>query len=132
MRAAVLALSALAFAALLLSAALWAPRRFRGAFRDWARRSSRKLICALLLEAGPGLVSREALFRRAGELRQRLEESRAFLLDPGRGLEDILPHGLRILTMRRLVVESARDFTVVEEERPLIEYYRNSLAHFGI
>jgi glycerol-3-phosphate O-acyltransferase len=75
-------------------------------------------LCALLLEAGPGLVSREALFRRAGELQQRLEEGGAFLLDPGRGLEDILPHGLRILTLRRLVAESVRGFTVVEEERP--------------
>ncbi len=34
--------------------------------------------------------------------------------------------------MRRLVVDSARGLTVAGNERPLLEYYRNSLAQFGI
>lgn len=75
-------------------------------------------------------MSREALASRALPLQQRLRERGAFLLDPGRGLDYLLTSGLRILTIRRLIVESARGWTVLEEERGLLEYYRNSLVHF--
>ena len=65
------------------------------------------------------------IYKLMGEL-----ESRGAHVYVPRGDQDYaIDVGLRMLTLRRLVVETDGLFTAVAEELPLLNYYANSIAH---
>jgi glycerol-3-phosphate O-acyltransferase len=86
------------------------------------------LIATVLLDAGEPIDELD-LKLRAGTLMAEFEAHGAKLYVP-RGDRDYAIHvGLRMLTLRRLVAERDGMFAAVPEERPLLAYYANSVAH---
>ena len=87
------------------------------------------LVCAALLSFEETVVSRSDLLERLDAYRDHLLASGAKLvraeLDPGA----ILDRGWKMLKLRRLVVREADSYIVLPSQRPLLEYYANSVAH---
>ncbi len=87
------------------------------------------LVAAALLSFGESLVRRDALLERIDEYRDHLVARRAKLIHPERGAEIILDRAWRMLTMRRLVVRERDAYLILPRQRPLLEYYANSIQH---
>jgi glycerol-3-phosphate O-acyltransferase len=86
------------------------------------------LVATVLLEA-EGPVDEFELKLRAGRLMAEFEARGAKLYVP-RGDRDYAIHvGLRMLALRRLVEQRDGTFAAVPDERPLLAYYANSVAH---
>ena len=86
------------------------------------------LIATVLLDA-EGPVDEFDLKLRAGKLMAEFEARGAKLYVP-RGDRDYAIHvGLRMLALRRLVEERDGLFAAVPDQRPLLAYYANSVAH---
>jgi len=86
------------------------------------------LISTVLLDADEPIDELD-LKLRAGRLMAEFEAHGAKLYVP-RGDRDYAIHvGLRMLTLRRLVAERDGMFAAVPDERPLLAYYANSVAH---
>jgi len=66
---------------------------------------------------------------RALEDMDRLETSGAHVYVPRGDQDYAIDVGLRMLTLRRLVTEDEGMFRMVPAERPLLDYYANSIAH---
>jgi glycerol-3-phosphate O-acyltransferase len=58
-----------------------------------------------------------------------LLEREARLVQPDRSADAILDRAWKMLTMRRLVVRAGDDYLIMERQRPLLEYYANSVKH---
>jgi glycerol-3-phosphate O-acyltransferase len=64
-----------------------------------------------------------------GKVLERLEARGAHVYVPRRDLDYALSVGLRMLRLRRLVEEHDGIYRARPEERPLLAYYANSIAH---
>jgi glycerol-3-phosphate O-acyltransferase len=87
------------------------------------------LVAAALLSFRNTAVRREALLERLDSFRDQLLERGAKLVQPERDPAAILDRAWRTFTMRRLVVRAGSDYIVMPRQRPLLEYYANSLKH---
>ena len=65
----------------------------------------------------------------AGELVRTLEAAGARLYVPRGDWDYAIDAGLRMLILRRLVVEQDGLYRIADGERPLVDYYANSIAH---
>jgi glycerol-3-phosphate O-acyltransferase len=86
------------------------------------------LIAAVLLEA-EGPIDEFDLKLRAGKLMAEFEARGAKLYVPRGDRDYAIDVGLRMLALRRLVKEHEGMFAAVPDERPLLAYYANSVAH---
>ena len=86
------------------------------------------LIATVLLEA-EGPLDEFELKLRAGKLMAEFEAHGAKLYVPRADRDYAIQVGLRMLALRRLVEERDGLFEAVAEERPLLAYYANSVAH---
>ncbi|MBM3569207.1 MAG: glycerol-3-phosphate acyltransferase [Alphaproteobacteria bacterium] len=87
------------------------------------------LIARAVLERGEAAVSALELKAEAARLMERLEASGARIYIPRADRDYAIGVGLRMLTLRRLVVERDGLYRAVAEERPLLGYYANAIAH---
>ena len=87
------------------------------------------LVSAALLSFGETMVKRSDLLDRIDEYRDHLIATDAKLVREERGADDILDRAWRMFRMRRLVVKEADRFVVLPKQRPLLEYYANSIVH---
>ena len=87
------------------------------------------LVAAALLSFDETLVRHSDLLERLDELRDHLITSSAKLVQPERSVATILDRGWRTLRMRRLVVRQGDCYLVLPKQRPLLEYYANSIRH---
>jgi glycerol-3-phosphate O-acyltransferase len=87
------------------------------------------LVAASILSFGRSVVRRDMLLERIDEYRDALLHRGANLVQPERGAELILDRAWRTLRMRKLVVRQGDSYVVFPRERPLLEYYANSIAH---
>ncbi|NIM48136.1 MAG: glycerol-3-phosphate acyltransferase [Gemmatimonadales bacterium] len=87
------------------------------------------LVAAALLSFGETLVRRNDLLERVDEFRDHLLKTGAKLIRPERPPDAILDRAWRMLRMRRLVVRQRDAFIILPRQRPLLEYYRNSVKH---
>ncbi len=87
------------------------------------------LVASVFVQAGDQAISELELKSRAFELMAELA---------GRGIQTYVPRGdedyaitvgLRLLVLRHLVIEEAGHFSAGVGDRPLLEYYANSIAH---
>jgi glycerol-3-phosphate O-acyltransferase len=86
------------------------------------------LIATVLLEAD-GPLDEFELKLRAGKLMTELEAQGAKLYVPRADRDYAIQVGLRMLALRRVVEQRDGLFAPVSEERPLLAYYANSIAH---
>jgi glycerol-3-phosphate O-acyltransferase len=86
------------------------------------------LVATVFLAAGAPLSELD-LKARAHRLIGELEGAGAHVYIPRRDQDYAVVAGLRMLTLRRLVEERDGLFAARPEERPLLTYYANSIAH---
>jgi glycerol-3-phosphate O-acyltransferase len=87
------------------------------------------LVAVSILSFGRSVVAREALLDRIDEYRDELLRRGATLVQPERQADIILDRAWRTLRMRRLVVLQGDAYVVFPRQRPLLEYYANSVSH---
>lgn len=87
------------------------------------------LTAAALLSFGETLVRHADLRDRLTAYRTHLLERNAKLVHADREIEDILERAWRTFRMRRLVAREGDGYVILPSQRPLLEYYANSIAH---
>lgn len=87
------------------------------------------LVAAALLSFRESLVSREQLLERLEYYRDHLHRRGAKLVRPEREAAAIMDRAWRMLAMRRLAVREDNHYVVLPGQRPLLEYYANSILH---
>jgi len=87
------------------------------------------LAAAALLSFGETAVPRTALLDRIERLRTQLIERDAKLVDAAWNAEMILDRAWRTFRMRRLVLREGETCVILPSQRPLLEYYANSIRH---
>ncbi len=63
-------------------------------------------------------------------LTEKLETKNARVYIPHADADYALSVGLRMLTMRHLVLENDGLYSVNPDEQPMLQYYANSIAHY--
>jgi glycerol-3-phosphate O-acyltransferase len=87
------------------------------------------LAAAALLSFGASAVPRERLLDRMDELRDNLGELNAKVVRGELPINEVWDRAWRTLEMRRLVVLQGNDLIILPRQRPLLEYYANSIRH---
>jgi len=87
------------------------------------------LVAAALLSFGASVVPRPAVLERLDELRDSLGEVNAKLVRRELPVAEIWDRAWRMLRMRRLVVAEGELIIILPGQRPLLEYYANSIRH---
>ncbi len=87
------------------------------------------LVAAALLSFRETVVPRAALLTRLETYRDHLRQTGVNLIQPQRAALDILDRAWRTLSMRRLVARQGEAYVVLPGQRPLLEYYANSIRH---
>jgi len=87
------------------------------------------LAAAALLSFGSSVIPRSRVLDRMDELRDQLAEGDAKLVRGELPLSEVWDRAWRMLSMRRLVVRQGDDLVILPRERPLLEYYANSIRH---
>jgi glycerol-3-phosphate O-acyltransferase len=87
------------------------------------------LAAAALLSFGGSVVHRDRLLERMELLRHQLDERDAHLMHRELPVAEVWERAWRMFRMRRLVVRQGEDLVIMPSERPLLEYYANSIRH---
>jgi glycerol-3-phosphate O-acyltransferase len=87
------------------------------------------LVAAALLSFGETAVRRADLLERVERYRVHLLDRDAKLVHAERDAEAILDRAWRTFRMRRLVVREGATCVLLPSQRPLLEYYANSVRH---
>jgi glycerol-3-phosphate O-acyltransferase len=87
------------------------------------------LVAAALLSFGKDLVRLDELLERLDAYRDHLITGNARLVHAERGVVAILERARKTLDLRRLVVPEGESWLILPGQRPLLEYYANSIQH---
>lgn len=87
------------------------------------------LVAAALLSFGTDLVRRDDLLERLDEYRDHLITANAKLVHADQGVLAILERARKTLDLRRLIVAEGESWVILPGQRPLLEYYANSILH---
>ncbi len=87
------------------------------------------MVAAALLSFGETAVRRMDLLDRIDEYRDHLRSIGAKLVREERTAVEIMDRAWRMLRMRRLVVRHGDTYIILPRQRPLLEYYANSVIH---
>jgi glycerol-3-phosphate O-acyltransferase len=87
------------------------------------------LASAALLSFERHVVPLPDLLGRMGDIRDRLLEVNAKVVRADRAIETVWANARRMFRMRRIVLVSGSSVVVMPRQRPLLEYYANSIAH---
>jgi len=87
------------------------------------------LVCAAVQSLDRDYIPRGVLLARMEEMRDSLVELNSRVVRTDRTIEETLEVGMRMLGMRRVLLEQADGFVVAPRNRELVSYYANSIAH---
>jgi glycerol-3-phosphate O-acyltransferase len=87
------------------------------------------LVAASILSLRGSVLRESDVLERIDVFRDELLRRGATLVQPERGADIILDRAWRTLRMRRLVVREGDSYVVLPKQRPLLEYYANSIRH---
>ena len=87
------------------------------------------LAAAALLHSGTSATTEAQVLARMDELRDMLLRADAVVGDPEATTVQLWERAWRILRMRRLVVREGATLIILPRQRPLLEYYANSIEH---
>ena len=87
------------------------------------------LVAAALLSFGETFVSRAALIERITKYSEHLADTGRSLSTSGLSAKEIFDRAWRMLRMRRLAVREGDAIVVLPKQRPLLEFYANSVSH---
>jgi glycerol-3-phosphate O-acyltransferase len=88
------------------------------------------LVATALLGFGDTAVSDNALVARVSLLVEELVSLAAHVYVPRRDPDYFVRVGLRMLLLRRLVISQDGSYRIAPQQRPVLQYYANSIAHF--
>jgi glycerol-3-phosphate O-acyltransferase len=87
------------------------------------------LASAALLSFERHVVSLSELLERMGRFRDRLLEVNAKVVRADRSIETTWDNARRMFRMRRIVLVTGTSVAIMPRQRPLLEYYANSVVH---
>ncbi len=87
------------------------------------------LACAAIQSLDSDFISREKLLERMSEMRDVLLELNARVIRAEGGIDEIFDRAWKMLRMRKMLVRSGGGYAVLPDNRGLISYYANSIAH---
>jgi len=87
------------------------------------------LAAAALLSFGGSVVPRSRLLERMDEIRDHLDGFNAKVVRRELPVADVWERAWRMFAMRRLVLAQGEDLVILPAQRPLLEYYANSIRH---
>lgn len=87
------------------------------------------IVATVMLAAGDAPLTHFELKGRAFEVMQALERRGAYIHIPRSDREYAIDVGLRMLVLRRLVIEDDAGYRINPGERVLLAYYANAIAH---
>jgi len=87
------------------------------------------LGAAALLSFGTSAVTHERLLERMDELRDRLADANAKLVRDELPITEVWDRAERMFVLRRCVTRQGDTWIVLPRQRPLLEYYANSIRH---
>ena len=87
------------------------------------------LVAAALLSFGGSVIPRTRVLERIDEMRDQLEDFNAKVVRRDLPVTEVWERAWLMLRMRRLVVAQGDDLVILPAERPLLEYYANSIRH---
>ena len=87
------------------------------------------LGAAALLSFGSSVVRHEALLERMDELRDRLAESNAKVVRDELPITEVWDRAERMFVLRHCVTRQGDTWIILPRQRPLLEYYANSIRH---
>ena len=87
------------------------------------------LASAALLSFERHVVTLPELLGRMSDLRDRLLEVNAKVVRADRTIETTWANARRMFRMRRIVLVSGSSVAIMPRQRPLLEYYANSITH---
>jgi glycerol-3-phosphate O-acyltransferase len=85
------------------------------------------LAAAALLSFGASVVPRDRVLERMDEIRDQLREGEAKIVRTELPIGEVWDRAWRMLSMRRLVLVQGGQLVILPGERPLLEYYANSI-----
>ena len=89
------------------------------------------LVASVLVDADAAGLTEDEIRSRAQELQRRCEELGAHVYVPRSDPDYSVLVGLRMLTLRRLVVKVAGRYRVHPGEFAAVRYYANAIAHLA-
>lgn len=87
------------------------------------------LTAACLLSFNETLIRRDDLLERLDEFRDHLNSHDAKLVHAAGDVTVIFDRAWKTLKMRRLAVKEGDSYIILPHQRPLLEYYANSVRH---
>ena len=87
------------------------------------------LACAAIQSLDSDFIPRSRLLERMSEMRDVLLELNARVIRAEGEIDETFDRAWRMLRMRRMLVRSGEGFAVLPDNRQLISYYANSIAH---
>jgi len=87
------------------------------------------LVSAAMLQAGDASLSLLDIKQRVSALIDKLERSGSYVHIPRTDRDYAISVGLRMLTLRRLVLEEEGNFRIDPSNTILLRYYANAIAH---
>jgi glycerol-3-phosphate O-acyltransferase len=87
------------------------------------------LAAAALLSFGASVVPTGALLERMDDLRDQLSDFNAKIVRGELPITEVWERAWLMLSMRRLVIADGENLVILPAERPLLEYYANSIRH---
>jgi glycerol-3-phosphate O-acyltransferase len=87
------------------------------------------LACAAIQSLDSDFISRDRLLERMAEMRDVLLELNARVIRSEGGIDEIFDRAWKMLRMRRMLLRSGGGYAVLPDNRQLISYYANSIAH---
>jgi glycerol-3-phosphate O-acyltransferase len=87
------------------------------------------LACAAVQSLDRDYIPRKVLVERMAEMRDVLVELNGRVVRMDRTAEETLEVAMRMLSMRKVLVEHGDGFAVLPRNRELVSYYANSIAH---
>ena len=87
------------------------------------------LACAAIQSFDRDFIPRADLLERMAEMQNALVELNSRVIRYEGGIEETFDRAWRMLSMRRVLVESGSGYAVLPRQRELVSYYANSVAH---
>jgi glycerol-3-phosphate O-acyltransferase len=87
------------------------------------------LACAAIQSLDSDFIARSKLLERMGDMREVLGELSARTIRSEGPIEEVFDRAWKMLSMRRILVESGEGYAVLPKGHSLVSYYANSIAH---
>lgn len=87
------------------------------------------LACAAIQSLDSDFVSRSKLIERMADMRDVLTELNARVIKSEGTIEETFDRAWKMLSMRRMLVQTGDGYSVLPDNRGLISYYANSISH---